>query len=199
MKLKRQNSDKLTDSQLVWLYTETRDVQYVGELFLRYLSYIYGFFLNHTDSRESAKEALLSFYDTLSEPLLEDAHTMNNFDQWLYEKCSAYAKEHLADDVQEVEDDSSSELESEKLSATALEFIPKIGDQFDVANIEDYATLLSVPELRSFELFFVKRLSFSEIADETGYLHGDVQVYIERGLETIASAFEGKKIKEGGE
>lgn len=200
MALKRQNTDKLSDTQLIWLFAETKNNAYMGELYLRYLPSVYGMFLNRTEDKQKAKEAVLGLFEQLAEPLIEESHDIKSFEEWLYQKCRNYVNQKLNQTTEtETEAEAETEeresddfvLEQKSLSQRALDFVPTIGEEFDVESLREYKERLSVPEMRSLELFFGEGMSFAEIAAETGYLHADVQVYIERGVESVAEAQQG--------
>lgn len=181
---RRQNIDKLTDDQLLWLYVDTRSKAHLGELYTRYLPYIYGLFLKYTQDREQSKSAVINFYEALPQLLISEAQSIKDFEGWMRAKSFQYIK-----GIATKKQLTAAEKDGVVMHPATKKLLLDLDENSEelLESFEKYADDLTAPQKNSIELFFGKNMSFIDIADQTGYLNQDVRVYIEKGLEVWAT------------
>lgn len=75
-------SEAPEDAELLDLYRQSGDPEYLGKLYGRYMHLVYGVCLKYLDDREQCKDAVLRIYEKLGAELLR--HEVLNFRGWLH-------------------------------------------------------------------------------------------------------------------
>ena len=183
MKFKRSGISKLSDIQLVWLYAETREKKYAGELYLRYLPLVYGMCLYGFPDVAEAKEAVTGIFARVCDRLVTEAEKCEDFKVWLCAAAEQYIDEHTPELP---EDEPAEEDEHLSLAARGYAALLAGGDAAAMKEIDNPAHKLSLPQKQTLKLFFGKGRSFADIASQTGILNENVRTHVIRGLEALA-------------
>jgi DNA-directed RNA polymerase specialized sigma24 family protein len=75
-------SDSPEDAELLDLYRQSGDPEYLGKLYGRYMHLVYGVCLKYLGDREQCKDAVLRIYEKLGAELLR--HEVLHFRGWLH-------------------------------------------------------------------------------------------------------------------
>ena len=78
----RKNKLLQSDTALLLLYKQSHDLVYVGDLFERYSTFVYGVCLKYLKDREEAKDAVMQVFEKLIVEL--KTREINNFKSWLH-------------------------------------------------------------------------------------------------------------------
>jgi len=176
---------ELTDGELIALYKESGDSRWVGLLYNRYTSLVYGVCLKYLKDREESKDAVMQLFEKLLTLLKE--HNVEFFKSWLYattrnhclmklrSRKGKYAEEispFLVETAAEVHQEEREEMES---NLTKLEkCIEKLGNE----------------QKACVQLFFLKEKCYKEITEITGYDLGQVKSFIQNGKRNLKLCME---------
>ena len=71
-----------SDEELLAEYKKSLNMNYLGYLYDRYMTLVYGVSLKYLKDEEEAKDAVMQIFEELVEKLLQ--HEVRNFKSWLY-------------------------------------------------------------------------------------------------------------------
>lgn len=182
LKEKQQN---LTDIELLILYKQSCEQQYVAQLFLRYSDLVYGCCCKYLSAAEAAKDATMSIYSQLVDKLQKQQ--VQNFKSWLYVLTKNYCL-----------------MELRKLKRSPVLSIENDFMQFenfehpdDVFNKENRLNELSIcldslneGQKQSITLFYLENKCYQEIATITGNDWGKVRSLIQNGKRNLKRCLE---------
>lgn len=180
------------DQSLIRLYKQTGDMQYVGHLFEKYLTFIYGVCLRYFPEEPAKDEAMLVF-DILTDKL--KSHNVENFKSWLH----VLTRNHclMAIRSQKRKGGRLVSLEEERFMENG-DFDHHVNgmadDQFHLEEnlhaLEKCMETLSEEQRRSVDLFYLQEKSYHEIAERTGYAFKKVKSYIQNGKRNLKICME---------
>lgn len=184
MKLKRHGISKMSDDQLVWMYVETKEKRYAGELFLRYLPLVYGICLYEYPDVRQAGDAVQAAFAHTCEALADSGGINGDFRQWLCRQVDAFISRQL-----DRETGAADEVTGNVLSLRGRGFAALLGDGDPAAlkELGNPAHKLPLPQRQALELFFTEGRSFADISEETGILVGNVRGHIIKGVEALCA------------
>lgn len=180
------------DQDLIRLYKRTGDLEYVGQLFEKYLAFVYGVCLRYFPE-EPAKDAAMQVFDILTDKL--KSHEVEHFKNWLH----VLTRNHCLMEIrsQKRKGGQSVSLEEERFMEN-VDF-----DHHGNGTDEDGFTLeenlqalekcmetLSEEQRRSVDLFYLQEKSYHEIAGLTGYAFKKVKSFIQNGKRNLKICME---------
>ncbi len=71
-----------SDEELLAEYKKSLNMNYLGDLYNRYMTLVYGVSLKYLKDEEEAKDAVMQIFEALVEKLLQ--HEVQYFKSWLY-------------------------------------------------------------------------------------------------------------------
>lgn len=184
MRIKRKDTAKIPEGELVRLFRETGRSEYSGELLLRYVPMIYGIGLTYTPEGQATKAFVREFCKLIPEKMRTDAKEPVDFSKWVYAAAlDFFGKKYPAAAA------AMSEKKQEQLSAKAAALMEKIiaGDAQSLAQMENNSVHLTRSQKECIRLFLTKGMAFADIADSAGYLEVNIRRYIVAGLNILAS------------
>jgi RNA polymerase sigma-70 factor (ECF subfamily) len=181
--------DKLSDSELVSLYTKSGDSEYVGELFTRYSHLVYGVCLYLLKNRDEAKDAVIAIFEQLLKDLKNTE--VKNHKAFLHTVARNYCFMQKRG--------SQRLLRREQIFADGIE-LETLPAEFEInKEDEDYQILYSaINQLNEeqkicIELFFMHKKSYSEITEITNYNTNQVKSYIQNGKRNLRNFLTSKQ------
>lgn len=185
-----QNST-LKDEELLNKYRFSHDNSYLGELYLRYLPYVYGVALGLLKSQKEAEELSMTVFNKISSDLKRVE--VRNFSEWLYHLvknlCTIEVKKKSATV------DESKQILIEELSEKGDDLFINTGQK--KSNIDSNSLRLAINTLNEsqrecIDLFYIQNKSYQEVADMTGYSLNQVKTNIQNGKRLLKSYIENK-------
>ena len=181
-----------TDEQLLHEYKQSGELQYLGDLYARYMQLVYGVCLKYLKQPENAQDSVIAIYEELLVKLQK--HEVDNFKGWLY----TLSKNHCLMRLRDRQGKTTAEL-NDRVST-------KAGDETDwVAFSENEHTLelmesalaeLNPEQRQCVTLFYLQKKSYQEISIQTGFTLMQVKSYIQNGKRNLRQLIE-KKLKPG--
>ena len=182
---KSSSGSLLKDEELIRLYQQTKDSNYVGELYRRYTHLVYGVCLKYLKDPEESKDAVMQIFEQLIQKL--KVHEVANFKNWLYSLCRNYCLMELRQDAKHefvhLEDGlpgSGLDVEQELSS----------GNEGELRAMESCIKKLPDEQRISIDLFYLQQKCYKEVADITGFDINKVKSYIQNGKRNLKICME---------
>jgi RNA polymerase sigma-70 factor (ECF subfamily) len=173
-----------TDEKLVEEYFRTGDRALMGHLFEKHVKTVFGVCLFYFRDKEKAKDAVMQVFEKLISELRRSE--VRNFKGWL----SFVVRNHCLNEIR---------------TSRAKQFVPEHYLDFEVrhADLEEEERIAAVkedemithirellPQLKEkqrvcIEMFYLRQLSYEEVAAATGYSPGEVKSYIQNGKRNL--------------
>ena len=180
---KENNIDSLLDEELAATYRSTRNKEIVGVLFKRHTRFVFLICMKYLRNEELAKDLTMQIFESLFEKLKQ--HEVRNFKPWLHtvtrNSCLIHLrkrKEHSFFDenrINEIPDN----VESEHLLHLSDE------KERQLSHLEDAILQLSKEQRLCIELFYLKKMRYQEVIQETGFTYMQVKSYIQNGKRNL--------------
>lgn len=186
------HSESADDQELIRLYKATGDIEHIGRLFEKYLTFIYGVCLKYF-TEEPAKDAAMQIFEVLVDKLA--GHEVQNFKSWLH----VVTRNHclMAIRAQNRHGGPSIALNDELFMENEGFDHHQDEDKFDLEDdlqaMEECMENLTEEQRQSVKLFYLQEKSYNEIADQTGYTYKNVKSYIQNGKRNLKICMENRE------
>ena len=176
-----------TEETLLQQYQATKDQQYLGQLFNRYLHLVYGLCLKYLKNREASQDAVMDIYEHIGKKLLET--NVMHFKSWLY----MVSKNHCLMILRKKNPEESNEIIMESPDAAHLQE-EKEELENDLDSLEKCIEELKEEQKECVKRFFLKRNSYHEISAHTGIALKKVKSHIQNGKRNLRICLEDKNV-----
>jgi len=179
-------STLLSDQELIKRYKKKREQKHLAELFTRYSHLIMGVCMKYLKDEEAAKDGVMNLYESLSEKLLKSE--IKNTGAWLYVVTKNYCigelrkQTHLDKEQNKLVEHMEFELQERPSSKYMLE------DQLQA--LEKCIEELNELQSQCVRLFYLKKKSYHEITNLTGYNIKNVKSYLQNGKRNLKLCIE---------
>jgi len=176
----------LNDQQLIERYKKNSDQKYLAELFSRYTHLIMGVCMKYLKNEEAAKDGVMNLYESLTEKLI--TNEVNNFGGWLYVVAKNYCigelrkQAKIDNDQNKLAEHMEFELQERPLNEHSLE------EQLTV--LEKCIETLNKVQSECVSLFYLKKKSYKEVTNLTGYSLNNVKSNIQNGKRNLKQCIE---------
>ena len=173
------------DSWLLAQYKASGDLEYLGELYNRYMHLVYGVCLNYFKDEEQSKDAVMQIFEELVVKLRK--HEVQNFKSWLH----VLARNHCLMAIRKSSRNPTVSMEDtfvENESFVHLDLDDAKEQQLSV--MEKCMETLPEEQRKSVDLFYLQEKCYKEIAELTGYDLIKVKSYIQNGKRNLKNCIE---------
>ena len=174
-----------TDEQLIALYCQTKDQEYVGRLFERYATFVFAVSMKYLKDKEKSRDNTMLVFEKLLESLIR--FEVKNFKAWLHmitrnqclmtiraEKArNKNQSRFITDEESFMENGMVPHHDEENETEMNLELLPEA-----IKSLGDNQRIC-------IELFYLKEKSYVEVADETGFSLNEVKSFIQNGKRNL--------------
>ncbi len=182
---KNDDSPFLSDEELVHRYRNSHDLIYIGELYVRYTHLVYGVCLKYFHNDADAQDAVMQIFEKLIKELKK--HHIESFKPWLH----TVVKNHCMMEFRKEATTSKKEAELKKTIKDTVESPDT--DHLDNEDDKEIMVLylstgmdsLKEEQRTCVEMFYLRDMSYQQIADETGYSMNEVKSYIQNGKRNL--------------
>lgn len=175
-----------SDTQLIEMYRNSHDLKYIGQLYTRYTTLVYGVCMKYLKDEDLAKDATMQVFENLITLLKK--HQVENFKAWLH----TIVKNHCLMDLRKknqnnvtsydaIIETSNSDVEKEEVS----HLDEKIEKEKELELLDKAMVGLKEEQKVCIELFYLKDMSYNEIASITGFDVKQVKSYIQNGKRNL--------------
>lgn len=184
----KSDNSVLKDEDLITKYRFSHDNTYLGELYLRYLPYVYGVALNQLKSQTEAEELSMTVFNKISSDLKRIE--VRQFSEWLYklvlDLCNIEVRKKTAGKGE------SKQILIEELSdeKNDLYINTEDGAKLDSNSLRLAINTLNESQKVCIDLFYIQNRSYQEVAEMTGYTINQVKTNIQNGKRLLKSYLE---------
>jgi RNA polymerase sigma factor (sigma-70 family) len=187
--VKAGRSDHMTDSELLELYYADKDPEWVGRLLERYTLLLLGVCMKYVKDENEAKDCVQQiFLKVLTEV---SKYRVDYFKSWLY----MVAKNHCLMRLRNTGIKALKELKEEMLVHTEPEKEELIKNEQTYDLLEDAIAELSEEQRQCVILFYLKKNSYQQVTEKTGFSLLQVKSYIQNGKRNLKIILE-RKLRE---
>lgn len=182
-------TEQYSDATLLELFKKSKDSKWLGYLFERYSLLVFGVCMKYLKQVADAQDATQQVFEKAYSEV--NKYEVSYFKSWIY----SIAKNHCL-----------MQLRSKGHQTVYLETIP---DELSKDDINQYTTaemqsfmdeqtellsnaisLLNEEQRTCIELFYLKKLSYKEIEEKTGFTFQQVKSYIQNGKRNLKISLE---------
>lgn len=173
----------LSDLELISQYKASKSTEPLGMLFMRYKHLIMGACMKLLKNSLEAEDAVMDIYIELHAKLLE--HEVKNFKSWLYTLTCNHClmKVRKRKGITEVDADGKN-FESQFMENLVVEHLLD-GMRDDVEVLQEAIAQLKDGQRDCIKLFYLKELSYKEVAETTGFDLGQVKSHLQNGKRNL--------------
>lgn len=182
-------TEQYSDASLLELFKKNKDSKWLGYLFERYSLLVFGVCMKYLKQVADAQDATQQVFEKAYSEI--NKYEVSYFKSWIY----SIAKNHCL-----------MQLRSKGHQTVYLETIPEElsnddSNQYTTAEKESFMdeqteflsnaiSLLNEEQRTCIELFYLKKMSYKEIEEKTGYTFQQVKSYIQNGKRNLKISLE---------
>jgi RNA polymerase sigma-70 factor (ECF subfamily) len=178
---------KLSDEALLQNYRAAKDNTWLGYLLQRYTMLLLGVAMKYMKEKEQAQDAVQQVFEKVLLHLPEGE--IHNFKGWLYILMRNHCLQLLRDKPHIMNDE-------------WLKYVPAENDReelmqrdYSLEQMEAALGELNAMQKQAIVLFYLKKQSYQQIMEQTGYSFEQVKSYIQNGRRNLKQIME-KKLAE---
>lgn len=177
----KRNISKLSDEELLMHYVSSDDTTYFGELYNRYIPLVYGLCLKYLRNEEQAQDAVMQLFEDLVHKV--GSYEIKAFKPWLYRVAKNHCLQLLRKENKEIRlDYAINSMESDEFLHLLVE---EDHSEEQIRALEKCLEQLPEEQRISITRFFLEELSYTEVAELTGYALKSVKSYIQNGKRNL--------------
>jgi len=184
--------DHITDAELLQLYYTDKNQEWIGILLERYTLLLLGVCMKYLKDENEAKDCVQQiFLKVLTEV---GKYRIDYFKSWLY----MVAKNHCLMRLRDKGSKSAKELSDHYAVASEADKQELIANEKTYDLLEEAINELNEEQRQCVILFYLKKNSYQQISEQTGYSLMQVKSYIQNGKRNL-KIFLDKKMKQRSE
>jgi len=175
----------LTDSELLNRYKKGGDLTYLGELYSRHQSLVYGVCLKYLKDRDESKDAVMQLFEKLIQTLKN--HEVDNFKSWLY----VTTRNHCLMQIRARKGKFTQEFSADFMENQLLlhpEDEPEL--EGNLNRLEKCIETLIIEQKQCIQLFFLQDKCYKDIVQFTGFDLNQVKSFIQNGKRNLKICME---------
>lgn len=179
LKIRTKISEETNDN-LLRFFIESGEMDYLGELYRRFIPLVYGLCLKYLQNTELTQDAVMDIFTLLVEKVRH--YEIQNFNSWLY----SVAKNHCLLALRKEKNINFVNIESAFVeNQDVFTLIDKPQTQEEIDALEYCVKTLSDDQRMSIQLFYFDEKSYADIVEVTGYELTKVKSYIQNGKRNL--------------
>jgi RNA polymerase sigma-70 factor (ECF subfamily) len=169
-----------SDDELLKQFIQTSDQKFLGQLYSRYISLVYGLCLKYLQQIEDAKDAVNNIYEELNRKIHH--YQIENFKPWLYSVATNHCLQILRKEKNQVFE----EIDIRIMESDEFEHLIDVDDDKEKENALNHC-LDTLPEeqRQCINHFFFEDFSYLDIVETTGFALNKVKSYIQNGKRNL--------------
>jgi RNA polymerase sigma-70 factor, ECF subfamily len=188
------NIKNFSDNELVEKYRSTENLEFLGELYSRYMHLVYGVCLKYLTDKELSKDAVMQIFENLITDVLK--HEIRNFKSWLYVITKNYCLMQIRS--QQSRDKRiklwSKDQEIFMESEPEIHLIDKEDLELNTA-LKDCIDKLKDEQKECIELFYFSNKCYIEIAIQLNIEEKKVKSHLQNGKRNLKICLENKNVR----
>ena len=176
----------LTDEELLRNYRADGDNQWLGYLLLRYTALLLGVAVKYLKDKSHAEDAVQQVFEKVLTHIPQQE--IHNFKGWLYILMRNHCLQQLRDKTYLAE-----ETTLLQLSAKETDQEEMLWRENTLQQMEQAIDLLNEEQRKTIVLFYLKKYSYEQIIEKTGYSFMQVKSFIQNGKRNLKAILSKKQ------
>ncbi len=176
-----------SDQELLKKYREDHDADLIGILFTRYTELVYGLCLKYLEDRAESQDAVMNIFEKLIEKLKTEE--VQYFKSWLYMVSKNHCLMILRKNKPEIRDGFM------EMTIAAHPISENEDIESDLVALEDCVNTLKKDQQACVRLFYLKKMSYQQVCEETKFDLKSVKSFIQNGKRNLKICLEGKNVR----
>ena len=191
----RKRKKEKSDDELLSDYSETRNMEVLGQLYQRYMHLVYGVCLKYFKEREKSKDAVIQMFEKLVVEI--EKHEIRNFKSWLY----VVSKNHCLMEIRKTKPAQTLLISDEKELAVFMESEPEMHpvdrepEEINENALNDCIERLKEEQKQCIRLFYFENRSYREICSALNLEENKVKSFIQNGKRNLKICLESKNVE----
>jgi RNA polymerase sigma factor (sigma-70 family) len=182
----KKNTNEESDLELLQKYKDSSDLYWLGLLFERYTSLIYGVCLKYLKNEQAAEDACLGVFESLVEKAIR--HDISNFKSWLHVLTKNYCLMEIRKNNRRGEQTTQPEIMH---SLDQRHHIIEMAEEdMTKQHLKTCIDQLSIHQKDCIEAFYFEGYTYKEIAEARAEDLGKVRSYIQNGRRNLKNCLE---------
>ena len=196
----KENYSAISDEELVQRYRNSHESVYIGELYMRYTHLVFGVCMKYLRNVAEAEDATMQIFEKLISDLKK--HHITAFKPWLHMVAKNFCMMEFRKDATAIKRETKLKYEMggrvENPEENHLEDAAE--KDFVLKYLHEGIGELNQHQRECIELFYLKEMSYTEVANVTGYSMKEVKSYIQNGKRNLKNFIQTKneQAKKGG-
>lgn len=182
----KKSKNPLDDSDLLRLYKAEGDKKYVAELFKRYSHLVLGICMNYLKDKDEAKDATIQIFEKMFSELYEKE--VQTFKNWIV----FVSRNHCISMLRKLEIEKKRRedyIRSESGAASGVDLEDALKKEREYDHLYKSMNMLNDEQKKCLQLFYLNNMSYTEIADKTGYTLKQVKSFLQNGKRNLKLLF----------
>lgn len=186
MRLFKRISDNTTDQELIAKYQQMDDLDYIAELYKRYLHLIFSVAIKYLKNKEDAEDISVAIFEVLRDKLPEQP--IENIGGWINtvtkNQCLMHLRSLSRTKQKEIDFASYMEIDKDEHHSNELD------EELVLKKLEDCLKRLNKEQKQCVELFYKQEKCYKEVANLTGFGLKRVKSYLQNGKRNLKLCME---------
>jgi RNA polymerase sigma-70 factor (ECF subfamily) len=183
---KSNKEPETSDEELITSYRFSHDTKYIGELYQRYTSLVFGVCMKYLKDPMEAEDAVMQIFEKLMEDLKR--HEVDYFKGWLHMVARNHCLMKLRKDQTSLKRESGYQNHQQTLmeSGESIHLNDEAAEKEQVLELMHlHLSDLKEEQKTCIELFYLKDKSYKEVAEMTGFSLKEVKSHIQNGKRNL--------------
>lgn len=181
---KSDNIADLSDEELVSLFRNSGDNNYLGVLFKRYRHLVFGVCMKYLKDEDESKDASMQVFEKLFVELKR--HDIQHFKAWLHTVTKYHCLMKLRTVSKEISGIDPFVMENQAVKHPPLvDNEGALDKEKRLQQMEKAMLNLEPHQQRCIQLFYLEEKSYQQVANETGFTLNQVKSYIQNGKRNL--------------
>lgn len=179
----------MTDKELLAQYKSTGDLKYVSQLYERYMHLVLGSCINYFKNEMDAEDAVMDIYEKIVKKTLTS--DIKYFKSWLY----TVTRNHCFEKLRTRNNRSAKESDAQIMYTETVFHPDSDFNDEEIQVLHECIQDLESVQKSCIELFYFKKMSYAEIAEQLGLNFNKVRSRIQNGRRNIKICMNTKSLR----
>lgn len=174
----------LNDQTLISTYLEKGDMQILAELYQPYMPLIYGSCLRYLKNEADAEDAVMDIFEKIAKKL--KTNRVKNFKAWIY----TVTRNHCFEKLRQSKNKFDTEIDENFMHSELIFHPDEVTDEEPYKQLEVCMSSLEKMQYACLEMFYFKKMSYTDIAKALSIQYNQVRSRIQNGRRNLKKCLE---------
>ncbi len=167
-------SNSKSDEELIADYRSSEDPEIISVLFDRYSHLVFAVSMKYLKDEDDSKDVTIQIFEKLPKDLI--TYDIQKFSSWLHTVTKNYSLRFLSRKKRTVEIKNLADPPEEETDEIIETYLP---------HLEEAIKQLNDQQRTCIHLFYIRKMSYTEVSEHTGYSMLEVKSYIQNGKRNL--------------